>query len=205
MIAILGLCFAAPAVVEEYAKEAIVFEPTNLSIDSFTTTGVKARIQGDFKLDGSRVHRKSVRDLGRAGTWIARAVESKQSYVEVYLPEYGGILLGTATVPPIVVNIRDGVTTHVDFLADLSAGDLDGLRRMANEWLEGRIGSLSVRGVADVPLKSGLFGLGTQTISETVVFRGKYHSLARYLGGEADLVDLQAMNFLRFRNIVSPS
>lgn len=173
VLAILGIGFAAPAVVEEYAKEAIVFEPTGLSIDSFTSTGVKARIQGDFTLDGSKVRKKSVRDLGRAGTWIARSVESKESRVEVFLPEYGDVLLGYAVVPPIVVGIRDGVTTHVDFLSELSAGDLDGIRRMANDWLEGRIGRLSVRGVADVPLKSGIFSLGTQSLSQTIIFRGK--------------------------------
>jgi len=173
-ILILCLGFAAPAVVEEYAKESMVFEPTNLSIDSFTATGVRARIQGDFKLDGSRVQRKPVRDLGRAGTWIARKVESRQSTVVVYLPEYGDILLGTAVVPPIVVDIRDGHTTHIDFLSDLAAGDIDGIRRMANDWLEGRLGRLSERGVADVSLKSGLFPLGMQTLSETIVFDGQY-------------------------------
>ena len=174
IVVILCLGFAAPAVVEEYAKEAMVFEPTKLSIDSFTATGVRARIQGDFTLDGSRVHRKPVRDLGRAGTWIARKVESKHSKVKVYLPEYDDILLGTADVPPIVVDIRDGHTTHIDFLSDLSAGDLDGIRRIANDWLEGRIGRLSVRGIADVPLKSGIIGLGTQSVSETIVFDGLY-------------------------------
>lgn len=183
LIVILCLGFAAPAVVEEYAKEAIVFEPTNLSIDSFTTTGVRARIQGNFMLDGSKVHRKPVRDLGRAGTWIARKVESKQSNVEVYLPEYGDIILGTAIIPPIVVDIRDGHTTHIDFLSDLAAGDIDGIRRMANDWLEGRIGRLSVRGVADVPLKSGIFGLGTQSLSETIVFDGQYLLSFRTLVG----------------------
>lgn len=183
VIVILCLGFAAPAVVEEYAKEAMVFEPTNLSIDSFTPTGVRARIQGDFKLDGSKVQRKPVRDLGRAGTWIARKVESKQSSVKVYLPEYGDILLGTAVVPPIVVDIRDGHTTHIDFLSDLAAGDIDGIRRMANDWLEGRIGRLSVRGVADVPLKSGIFGLGTQSLSETIVFDGQYLLSFRALVG----------------------
>ncbi|KAL9099107.1 MAG: hypothetical protein Q9163_005348 [Psora crenata] len=170
LVLILVVAFAGPAVLEEYAKEAMVFEPTNLSIDSFTSTGVQARIQGDFQLDGSRVHKKSVRDLGRAGTWIAKAVESKQSNVDIYLPEYDNLLLGTAVVPPIVVNIRDGVTTHVDFLSDLSAGDLDGLRRMANDLLQGRVARLSVRGIANVPLKSGIFGLGTQKMSQTVDF-----------------------------------
>lgn len=173
ILAILGLGFAAPAVVEEYAKQAMVFEPTSLSIDSFTSKGAIARVQGDFTLDGSRVHKKSVRDLGRAGTWIARAIESKESRVEVYLPEYDNLLLGTAIVPPVVVNIRDGMTTHIDIPCDLRAGDLDGLRHMANAWLKGQIGSLAVRGIAEVPLKSGIFGLGTQSLAETVVFAGK--------------------------------
>ena len=173
IIVILCLGFAAPAVMEEYAKEAMVFEPTNLSIDSFTATGVRARIQGDFTLDGSRVHKKPVRDLGRAGTWIARKAESGKSKVQVYLPEYDDIILGTADVPPIVVDIRDGHTTHIDFLSDLSAGDLDGIRRMAMDWIEGRIGQISVRGVADVPLKSGIFGLGTQSLAQTIVFNGQ--------------------------------
>lgn len=174
IVVILCLGFAAPEVVEEYAREAMVFEPTDLSIDSFTSTGVRARIRGDFTLDGSRVQKKPVRDLGRTGTWIARAVESKRSKVKVFLPEYGNLLLGTADVPPIVVDIRNGHTTHLDFLSDLAAGDLDGIRRMANDWIDGRIGDLSVRGVADVPLKSGIFGLGTQSLAETIMFKGKY-------------------------------
>lgn len=174
IVVILCLGFAAPEVVEEYVREAMVFEPTDLSIDSFTSAGVRARIRGDFTLDGSRVQKKPVRDLGRAGTWIARAVESKRSKVKVFLPEYGNLLLGTADVPPIVVDIRNGHTTHLDFLSDLAAGDLDGIRRMANDWIDGRIGDLSVRGVADVPLKSGIFGLGTQSLAETIMFKSKY-------------------------------
>ena len=173
IILILCLGFAAPEIVEEYAREATVFEPTDLSIESFTSTGVRAKIRGDFTIDGARVQKKPVRDLGRAGTWIARAVESKQSKIKVLLPEYGNLLLGTAQVPPIVVDIRDGHTTHLDFLSDLAAGDLDGIRRMANDWLDGRIGDLYVKGVAEVPLKSGIFGLGTQSIVETIMLKGE--------------------------------
>lgn len=173
MTAIIGLCFAAPAVLEEYAKEAMVFEPTDLSIDSLTSSGVKARIQGDFTLDASRVHKKPVRDLGRFGTWIASAVESKQSKVKVYLPEYGNVLLGTADVPRVVIDIRNGHTTHVDFLSDLVAGDIDGIRHIANDWLEGRLGQLRVQGIAQIGLKSGLFSLGTQKISQSLVFKGQ--------------------------------
>lgn len=188
LIVILALAFATPAVAEEYAKEATVFEPTSLSIDSFTSTGVLARIQGDFRLDGSRVHKKPVRDLGRLGTWIARAVQSRESHVKVYLPEYDDLLLGTATVPPVTVNVRDGVTTHVDLLADLAAGDLDGLRKLANDWIGGRIGQLSVRGVAKVPLKSGIFRLGTQSFAQTLVFKGQAHAPMEALLKGADMI-----------------
>jgi hypothetical protein len=173
VIAILCLGFAAPAIVEEYAKEALVLEPTSLSIDSFTATGVRARIQGDFVLDGSRVQKKSVRDLGRVGTWIAKEVESEESMVKVYLPEYSNLLLGTATVPPIKVSIRDGHHTHFDFLADLEPGDVDGIRRIAKDWLDGRLGSLAVKGVASVALKSGIFKLGTHTLSQSIFFQGE--------------------------------
>ncbi|KAL8707167.1 MAG: hypothetical protein Q9225_007811, partial [Loekoesia sp. 1 TL-2023] len=171
LVAILGLGFAAPEVAEQYAKEAMVFELTDLSIDSFTSSGVRARIQGDFRMDASRVHKKPVRDLGRAGTWIARAVESKPTKVEVYLPEYGNVLLGSADVPPITVDIRNGHTTHLDFVSDLTAGDLGGIRRIANDWLDGRLGQLRVRGNAKVSIKSGLFNLGTQTLSDEIVFK----------------------------------
>ena len=173
VIVILGLGFAAPAVVEEYAKEAVVFEPTDLSIDSFTTSGVKARIRGNFRLDAAKVQKKPVRDLGRAGTWIARAVESRPSYVKVTLPEYDDILLGTALVPSLVVDIRDGHTTYVDFTADLEPGDADGIRRIANDWIDGRLGQLRVQGKANVALKSGIFSLGTQTFSQTLEFKGE--------------------------------
>ncbi len=174
VLAILGLGFAGPEIVEEYAKQAMVFEPTDLSIDSFTSSGVKARIKGDFMLDASRVHKKPIRDLGRAGTWIAKAVESKRSKVQVYLPEYGNVLLGTADVPPIVIDIRNGQTTHIDFLSELTAGDTDGIRQIANDWLAGRVGQLRVVGVADVDLKSGIFGIGTQRLTQELVFQGQY-------------------------------
>ena len=172
VVAILGLGFAAPTIVEEYAKQAAVFEPTDLSIDSFTASGVKARIKGDFMLDATRVQKKSVRDLGRFGTWLARAVESKSAKVRVYLPEYGDVLLGTASVPPVVVDIRDRRTTSIDILVDLEPGDVDGVRRIANDWIDGRLGQLRIKGEAEVDLKSGIFGLGTQSLSETLLFKG---------------------------------
>lgn len=185
VIGIIMAAFFAPAVVEEYAKESLVIEPTNLSIHNFTSTGVVARIQANFKMDASRVKNNAVRNVGSFGTWMAREVETKESRVEVYLPEYDNILIGTADIPRIVVDIRNGHTTAIDFLAPLEPGDVDGIRRVANDWLEGRLDQVRVMGKANVGLKSGLFSLGSQTISESLVFEGQslYRSFASlYLG-----------------------
>lgn len=180
VIAILCLGFAAPAIVEEYAQQAVVFEPTKLSIDSFTASGVRARVQGTFTLDASRVKKKSVADIGRVGTWIAKEVETGESNAKVYLPEYGNVLLGVAVIPPLKVNIRNQHVNEIDFLTDLKPGDVDGVRRIANDWLDGRLGSLRVQGTATVPLKSGIFSLGIQRISQSLLFEGQSLSASLY-------------------------
>ena len=152
IIACLG--FVAPSIAQEYATKALVFEPDRLSIDSLTSFGVRARIQGDFWLDASRVRRKPVRDLGRLATWFAREAESGESEVKVYLPGYGNTLLGTATIPPVKVNIRNIHYNHLDILTDLKPGDIDGIRAVADDFLSGRLKTLNVKAVARVPLKT---------------------------------------------------
>ena len=194
LVVILCLGFAAPVIVEEYAKQALVFEPTNLSIDSLTSSGARARVQGYFSLDASRVKRKPVRDLGRFGTAIARYAESEQSDVKVYLPEYGNVLLGTAAVPRIKVDLRNGHYTGIDFLTDLQPGDISGIRTVAKDWLDGRIGQLRVQGRAEVGITSGLFAFGKQSISKEMLFKGD------------DIPDLPALNItkLNFNEVELP-
>lgn len=189
VLAIITGAFFAPAVVEEYAKQSLVVEPTNLSINSFTATGVTARIQAIFRMDASRVGNKHVRNIGRFGTWLAREVETNPSTVSVYLPEYGNILIGTAAIPRIAVDIRNGHGTAIDFLTDLEPGDVEGIRRVANDWLDGRLNNIRVVGKADVGLKSGLISLGTQTIAESLIFEGQslYHSFASLYFGEKSI------------------
>ena len=170
---ILALGFAGPALVKEYSKEALVFQPTNISIESFTSTGVQARVQGDFVLDATRVLRKPVRDFGRAGTWIAREIETEETEVKFHLPEYDNILVGTATLPPIKVNIRDGHVNHIDFLSHLQPEDFAEIRHVANDWLGGKLGQLQVEGMVTVGIKSGWFSFGSQTISESLLLQGQ--------------------------------
>lgn len=166
----ISFAFFVPAAVEEYAKQAAVLEPTNLSLESLTSDGVRARIQANFRLDGSRVRNDHVRRVGKAATWIAKALGTEETKVNVTLPEYDNILLGTAVVPPLVINIVEGQTTAIDFIAELTPGDTDGIRMIANEWLEGRLDVLRLQGKTDIQLKSGLIPLGTHSVSESLTF-----------------------------------
>lgn len=171
-VLIIVFAFIAPSAIEQYAQQAITFEPTSLSIDSFLDSGVRARIVGDFSIDADRVKRKSVRDVGRFCTYIAEWAETGPSEVEVILPEYGNVQLGKAKVPGIKVYLRNGHTTRVDFLSDVEPGDVEGIRTIANDWIDGRLGDLRVQGKAQVPLKSGLISLGRQSIQQEMTFAG---------------------------------
>lgn len=165
IVIILVAGFLAPEAVKDYAEQAAVFEPTSISIDSFTATGIVARIQGDFVLDASRVDKQSTRNIGRFATWIARGIETKPSEVSVTLPQYDDLLLGTAQVPAVVASIVNGQHSTIDILAELTPGPVDGIRRIANDFIDGRLGDVLIAANADVALKSGIFSFGSQSIT----------------------------------------
>ncbi|KAL2015740.1 hypothetical protein VTK56DRAFT_4887 [Thermocarpiscus australiensis] len=171
-LAVMVVAFFVPAAVEEYAKQATVLEPTNLSLESITSNGVRARIQANFRLDAQRVKNEHVRRVGKATTWLVGELETQETKINVYLPEYGNALLGTAGVPPLRVSLADGRNNAVDFVADLIPGDAEGIRTIANEFLEGRLGSIRIRGQADVQLKAGIIPLGKHSITESLTFEG---------------------------------
>lgn len=182
--------FFVPAAVEEYAKEALVLEPTNLSLESITTDGVRARIQANVRLDGQRVKNDHVRRIGRATTWLVRQLGTEHTRVQVYLPDYNNILIGSAAIPPLTVDIVDGKNNAIDFVANLIPGDAEGVRTIANEWLEGRLDVLRVWGKAEIPLRAaGFLPLGTHSISEYLSFEGQslYRSFASLYFGEKNI------------------
>ena len=180
VIAILCLGFATPAAVQEYAQQAAVFEPLDLSVETFTKSGVEARVKGNFRLDSSRVAKKSVRDLGRFGTWIAAAIETKPTVMEISFPEYGNIVVGTVEIPRVVLSTIDGRVTHVDLLTEVKPGQIDGIRRVAMDWAEGRLGQVRIQGKADIGLLSGIFSLGTQRLSHTLTLQSKLRNVCSY-------------------------
>ncbi|KAI2473400.1 hypothetical protein F4781DRAFT_380223 [Annulohypoxylon bovei var. microspora] len=180
-IVIIVLAFIVPEAVQEYAQQATVIEPTNLALESITTNGVRARVQANFHLDGSRVSNDHVRRVGRAATWVAYQLESAQTKVDVRLPDYNNVLLGSAVIPSLLINLRDGDVTNFDFVTEISPGDVEGIRIIANEWLEGRLEQLRLNGAADLSLKTGFIPLGTHAISESLVFEAnKIPAMPKY-------------------------
>lgn len=154
--------FMTPAAVEEYVKEAAQFEPDNLSIESFTDTGIQARIQGTVWLDASKVNKKPVRDLGRFATYVAKEVESGEMHINIYLPSYDNVLLGHVIVPPVKMNIRNGHYNWIDIITEVQPGDPVGIRQIAKDFLDHKLSDLTVKAIVDVPVKTGLISVNQQ-------------------------------------------
>ena len=172
-LAIMLMGFFIPEILEEYALQAAEVDVTSISLPEFTTTGAKARVQGVFWMNPGRVQKSTVRNLGKFGTWVAREVETKECEVQVRLPDYDSILLGTAAVPPMKFNVRSGHRNTLDLLVDLEPGDTDGIRLVSNDWLNGQLEELKVQGKTDIKLKSGFINLPTQSILRSLVIEGK--------------------------------
>jgi len=186
---IIVVAFFFPAALEEYAKEASVLEPTNLSLESITTNGIRARIQANFRLDGQRVGNEHVRRLGRFSGWLTKTLKTEVTKVDVYLPDFEDVLLGSGVFPPLTISIKEGENTAVDIVADLIPGDAEGIRTIANEWFQGRLDSVQLKGKAHVQLKAGFIPLGTHFISESLTFEGQdlYRSFVDLYFGEKTL------------------
>lgn len=172
LVIFIMLGFLAKESIEEYSMQAADFKPTKLSMDGLTDHGAKVHIQGDFTMNASKVKKQSVRNLGRFGTWIAHEAETGPFDADVYLPEYGNVLIGTARIPGVKVNIRNGHTTRVSFVATVQPGSPDGIRNVANDWIDGRLGQIRLKAKAQVPLKSGLINIGKQLVEQSIVFQG---------------------------------
>ncbi|KAF3007725.1 hypothetical protein E8E13_009752 [Curvularia kusanoi] len=182
-LVVLGIMFGflASEGIEEYAMQAADFKPTKLALDGLTDHGAKVNIEGDFTMDASKVKKQSVRNIGRFGTWFAREAETGPMDAEVYLPEYGDVLVGTARIPGVKVNIRNGHTTHISLVAIVEPGSPEGIRSVAHDYIEGRLQQIRLCGKAQVPIRSGIIKLGKQNVEQTMVFHsGDVPALPKY-------------------------
>lgn len=175
------LGFLATEGIDEYAVQAAVFRPTRLALDGLTPNGANVLVEGDFAMDASRVPKQSVRTLGRFGTWLAREIETGPAHIDVRLPAYANARLGTATVPRLRLNIRNGHTTRLVFVASLQPGAPYDIRSLAQDWLHGQLAHIRLHATAAVPLRSGLLNLGSQVVEHSIVLhRGDVPTLPHY-------------------------
>lgn len=186
---IIVLGFLVPPAVQDYAEKAAVLEPTSLSIENITKDGIRARIQATVHLDGTRVENKNSRRIGKFVTGLMRKLETKETTVNVYLPDYDDALAGSAVIPPLVIDITEGYNNKLDFVADINPGDAGNIRKIANDWLDGKLKQLRVVGKTQIDIKSGLVPLGTHDVVESLVFEGQslYHSFASFYLGQKTL------------------
>lgn len=190
VVAVIVLGFLVPPAVKTYVENAVVLEPTGLSLEEITQDGVRARIQANFRLDGSRVNDENARRIGRFATGIMRKLGTEETKLSVYVPQYGDALLGSVVVPPITLSLVDGHNTVMDFITNLNPGDSESLRTIVNEWLDGKLDHIKLTGKTDVKLKSGFLPLGTHNVVESMVFEGQslYRSFAALYFGEKTIL-----------------
>lgn len=191
IIAVILFGFLVPPAVKEYAENAAIIEPTGLSVESITPEGIRARIRANFRLDGSRVQDENARRIGRIATSIMRKIETLETTLDVFAPHYGNARLGSAVLPPISLDLVDGHTTVIDFVADLNPGDAESVRAIVNDWLQGKLDHIKVTGSTALSLKSGFLPLGTHDVVESMVFEGQslYRSFAAVYFGEKAILN----------------
>lgn len=168
MILALIFGFATPSAIESYVREAVQFEADNLSVESFTNTGIRVRIQGTVWLDASKVHNKPTRDFGRFATYIAKEIDSGETDIQVYLPRYQDAYLGQAIIPPVKLNIRNRHYNWIDKVIDLEPGDPESIRKLTDDFMHKKLDTLAVRAVVNAPITSGLISL-KQTVTQVLI------------------------------------
>ncbi|RVD80257.1 uncharacterized protein DFL_008158 [Arthrobotrys flagrans] len=170
-LSILLLGFMLPEAVQEYAKKAADVKLDSLSVDSFTEDGIRVRIQGRVVLDAERVKGVLLRNMGVLVGSVARKVKIGSSKALLYLPDYPEGVLGAASYPELVVNLRNGQATDIDILCDLKPASLEGVKPAIDDYLSGKIHVLRVQVESDMPLTSGILPLGTHRVIQEVVLK----------------------------------
>ncbi|KAK6351715.1 hypothetical protein TWF718_004862 [Orbilia javanica] len=170
-LSILFLGFMLPEAVQEYAKKATDVKLDSLSVDSFTKDGVRVRIQGQVVLDAERVKSALLRNLGVLVGSVARKIKVGSSRALLYLPDYPEGVLGVASYPELVVNLRNGQATDIDILCDLTPASLGGVKPAIDDYLSGKIHSLRIQIESDMPLASGILPLGTHKVIQELIIK----------------------------------
>lgn len=172
MVTTLAVGLLGPSATARYAREAMILDISNLSVESFTDRGARVLIQAKVTIDAKRVDNHAFRTFGIMGGWLARKVSTGESKISIYLPDYGKSVLVTATTPATDLGIQNGQITLIDYVSEVETCSLEILQSVANDYLNGGLGFIRVRGEANLALKSGILGFGTQKRIIEMAFEG---------------------------------
>ncbi|KAK6535125.1 hypothetical protein TWF694_001607 [Orbilia ellipsospora] len=170
VVLILFLGFLVPDAAQEYSKQAAVMKLHNISVDSFTSNGVRISVKSQVAIDATRVRSLWLRSLGILVGSIARKVMLYSSDVFLYLPEYPEGMLGTVTFPDLSVSLGNGEITDIDIICNVTPGNFHGVKPALMDYLNGRVRILKVQGESNISLRSGILPLGTHRITQDVIF-----------------------------------
>ena len=173
VMSVLCVAFIVPAASQRYAETAVALDVSSLALDSFTSEGVRVHVKANVDIDADRVDNKAVRVLGRVGSYVLGSVNVREFELRVLLPEYGNALLGTAVVPAMSIDIRDGHTNSLDFLTDTKPGSLDVIELLAKDFISGSLKTVKVIGEVDIQLGKGILTLGPTRILREFILQGQ--------------------------------
>ncbi|KAK9241221.1 hypothetical protein V1525DRAFT_334664 [Lipomyces kononenkoae] len=164
----------APAL---YAKQALNLNVSSVSVENVSADGLQAHVVGEVSFDSSRVKDKPTRIFGRIATTIMRKAEIEDTYL--FISHVGDDdklrAVGRASVPNIVVDIRDNRVTPIDFISTVEdVASTEEIAKLVQEYLLGKLQNAVFRGDADLPLRSGILPLGTHHVSHDVKLQGQY-------------------------------
>lgn len=161
-----------PSAAARYAKEAAILDISKLAVESFTDRGARVLIQAKVTIDANRVDSRAFRTFGIIGGWLARKVSTGEATIFIYLPDFSEGVLGTATAPATDLGIQNGQITSIGFVSEVETCSPEILQNVANAYFNRGLGFIRVRGEANITLKSGILGFGTQKRTIEMTFEG---------------------------------
>jgi len=159
-----------------YARQSIVLNVSSISVEDLYADGLKAHVVGEVSFNSSRVEDKWTRVFGRFATNVMRKAEVKETYMFISRvdEDQKSNIFGRASVPNIIVDIRDDHVTPIDFISEVEdIASVEEMAKLIDEYLEGKLGNAVFRGDADLPLRSGIMPLGTHHVAHEVKLQGE--------------------------------
>lgn len=157
----------------------MAFDINSIGVDSFTDKGVKLAVQAKINVDARRVKSWGVRTLGKIGTYVVGHVTVKEFDVRARLPDYDNAVVGTARVPGMTIDIRNGHTTSLNFVTDTQPGSVDTIRLLANDYLSGDLSSIKVMGEVDLRIRKWFLSVNPGRMTREIVLEGDFSPRAR--------------------------